>query len=257
MTDPVLGELAPEAVRVRFPPSPTGNLHVGNVRSGAVQLGLRAPLRRHPRAAHRGHRPRAQHPEGLRLGARLAARGSASTTTRAPASAASSAPTSSPSGSTSTATSSRGCARPARRTTATAPTRRSRRAARRPAPRSRGTTASAATSPTSSAPPSRPRAARRSCGSGCPTGPIIFDDLVRGEVTFQPEHVPDFALVRANGDPLYTLVNPVDDALMGITHVLRGEDLLSSDPAPDRALRGARGDSASAPARRASATCRS
>ena len=47
-----------------------------------------------------------------------------------------------------------------------------------------------------------------------PDGPIIFDDLVRGEVTFQPEHVPDFALVRANGDPLYTLVNPVDDALM-------------------------------------------
>jgi glutamyl-tRNA synthetase len=42
--------------------------------------------------------------------------------------------------------------------------------------------------------------------------------------------VPDFALVRANGHPLYTLVNPVDDALMGITHVLRGEDLLSSTP---------------------------
>jgi glutamyl-tRNA synthetase len=42
--------------------------------------------------------------------------------------------------------------------------------------------------------------------------------------------VPDFALCRANGDPLYTLVNPVDDALMGITHVLRGEDLLSSTP---------------------------
>jgi glutamyl-tRNA synthetase len=36
--------------------------------------------------------------------------------------------------------------------------------------------------------------------------------------------------VRANGDPLYTLVNPVDDALMRITHVLRGEDLLSSTP---------------------------
>ena len=33
MTDPVLGDLAPEQVRVRFPPSPTGNLHVGNVRS--------------------------------------------------------------------------------------------------------------------------------------------------------------------------------------------------------------------------------
>jgi glutamyl-tRNA synthetase len=63
-----------------------------------------------------------------------------------------------------------------------------------------------------------------------PDKPITFDDLVRGEVTFQPENVPDFALVRANGDPLYTLVNPADDALMGITHVLRGEDLLSSTP---------------------------
>ena len=63
-----------------------------------------------------------------------------------------------------------------------------------------------------------------------PDRPITFDDLVRGEVTFLPEHVPDFAIVRANGDPLYTLVNPVDDALMGITHVLRGEDLLSSTP---------------------------
>ncbi|HAM22846.1 MAG TPA: glutamate--tRNA ligase [Actinobacteria bacterium] len=57
-----------------------------------------------------------------------------------------------------------------------------------------------------------------------------WDDLVRGEVTFGSEHVPDFVLVRANGDPLYTLVNPTDDALMGITHVLRGEDLLSSTP---------------------------
>ncbi len=59
---------------------------------------------------------------------------------------------------------------------------------------------------------------------------ITFDDLVRGEITFQPEHVPDFVMVRANGHPLYTLVNPVDDALMEITHVLRGEDLLSSTP---------------------------
>lgn len=57
-----------------------------------------------------------------------------------------------------------------------------------------------------------------------------WDDLVRGELTFAREHVPDFVIVRANGDPLYTLVNPVDDALMRITHVLRGEDLLSSTP---------------------------
>lgn len=63
-----------------------------------------------------------------------------------------------------------------------------------------------------------------------PDGSVTWQDLVRGEVTFETEHVPDFALCRANGDPLYTLVNPVDDALMRITHVLRGEDLLSSTP---------------------------
>ncbi|MGI9155500.1 MAG: glutamate--tRNA ligase, partial [Marmoricola sp.] len=63
-----------------------------------------------------------------------------------------------------------------------------------------------------------------------PDREITFDDLVRGEVTFHSDHVPDYALARANGDPLYTLVNPLDDAMMGITHVLRGEDLLSSTP---------------------------
>jgi glutamyl-tRNA synthetase len=63
-----------------------------------------------------------------------------------------------------------------------------------------------------------------------PEGTITWDDQVRGEISFDTEHVPDYALCRANGDPLYTLVNPVDDALMDITHVLRGEDLLSSTP---------------------------
>jgi len=63
-----------------------------------------------------------------------------------------------------------------------------------------------------------------------PDRPVTFDDLVRGEITFLPENVPDYVLVRGNGHPLYTLVNPVDDALMEITHVLRGEDLLSSTP---------------------------
>nr|WP_310527287.1 glutamate--tRNA ligase [Nocardioides sp.] len=63
-----------------------------------------------------------------------------------------------------------------------------------------------------------------------PDGSITWNDLVRGDITFETENVPDFALCRANGDPLYTLVNPVDDALMEITHVLRGEDLLSSTP---------------------------
>jgi glutamyl-tRNA synthetase len=63
-----------------------------------------------------------------------------------------------------------------------------------------------------------------------PDRDIGFDDLVRGPITFPTGSVPDPVLVRGTGDPLYTLVNPVDDALMGITHVLRGEDLLPSTP---------------------------
>ena len=59
---------------------------------------------------------------------------------------------------------------------------------------------------------------------------FTWNDLVRGEVTFPAGEVRDYVMVRANGEPLYTLVNPVDDALMKITHVLRGEDLLSSTP---------------------------
>ena len=63
-----------------------------------------------------------------------------------------------------------------------------------------------------------------------PDQDITFTDLVRGEITFPQGSFPDFVLVRPGGQPLYTLVNPVDDALMGVTHVLRGEDLLSSTP---------------------------
>jgi glutamyl-tRNA synthetase len=63
-----------------------------------------------------------------------------------------------------------------------------------------------------------------------PDEDITFTDLIRGEVTFPAGSIPDYVIVRGNGDPLYTLVNPVDDALMKITHVLRGEDLLSSTP---------------------------
>lgn len=63
-----------------------------------------------------------------------------------------------------------------------------------------------------------------------PAHDIVWDDLVRGKTTIKAGTVPDFALTRSTGDPLYTLVNPVDDAMMKITHVLRGEDLLSSTP---------------------------
>jgi glutamyl-tRNA synthetase len=63
-----------------------------------------------------------------------------------------------------------------------------------------------------------------------PDGSTTFTDLVRGEVTFDHQHVPDFVLARADGSPLYTLAVAVDDVLMKITHVVRGEDLLSSTP---------------------------
>ena len=63
-----------------------------------------------------------------------------------------------------------------------------------------------------------------------PDEDLGWTDLVRGEITFKAGSVPDPVLVRGNGQPLYTLTNPVDDALMRITHVLRGEDLLPSTP---------------------------
>jgi glutamyl-tRNA synthetase len=63
-----------------------------------------------------------------------------------------------------------------------------------------------------------------------PDEPIVFDDLVRGKTTFDTQHVPDFALTRADGSPLYTLTNPVDDATQHISHIVRGEDLMPSTP---------------------------
>jgi glutamyl-tRNA synthetase len=63
-----------------------------------------------------------------------------------------------------------------------------------------------------------------------PDGTTTFTDLVRGEVSFDHAHVPDFVLQRADGSPLYTLAVAVDDVLMKISHVVRGEDLLSSTP---------------------------
>ncbi|MEY4497037.1 MAG: hypothetical protein RLZZ364_342 [Actinomycetota bacterium] len=63
-----------------------------------------------------------------------------------------------------------------------------------------------------------------------PDGTTAFTDAIRGEVTFDHKFVPDFVLVRADGSPLYTLAVAVDDVLMEVTHVLRGEDLLSSTP---------------------------
>ncbi|WP_236650045.1 glutamate--tRNA ligase [Kutzneria albida] len=63
-----------------------------------------------------------------------------------------------------------------------------------------------------------------------PSTEAVFDDLVRGQIVFRPNNTSDPVMVRANGDPTFALANPVDDALMGITHSLRGDDLLALIP---------------------------
>ncbi len=61
-------------------------------------------------------------------------------------------------------------------------------------------------------------------------GVTAFTDLIRGDVTFPNSDLEDFVIVRANGDAMFLVANAVDDADMGITHVLRGEDLLNVTP---------------------------
>jgi nondiscriminating glutamyl-tRNA synthetase len=59
---------------------------------------------------------------------------------------------------------------------------------------------------------------------------VTFDDLVRGDVTFSSEVIGDPVLVRSDGRPAYNFAVVVDDALMEITHVIRGEDHISNTP---------------------------
>lgn len=61
-------------------------------------------------------------------------------------------------------------------------------------------------------------------------GETKFDDVVRGEMRFDHAQVDDFVILRSDGSPTYHLASTVDDVDYGITHVIRGEDLLSSTP---------------------------
>jgi glutamyl-tRNA synthetase len=61
-------------------------------------------------------------------------------------------------------------------------------------------------------------------------GATLFTDLVRDEVRFDHEHVDDFVILRSDGSPTYHLASSTDDVDFEITHVVRGEDLLSSTP---------------------------
>jgi glutamyl-tRNA synthetase len=57
-----------------------------------------------------------------------------------------------------------------------------------------------------------------------------WDDLIRGKVAFDNVDIEDFVVVRSNGNPTFFLANVVDDAAMGITHVIRGEDHVNGTP---------------------------
>src|SRR4051795_8742719 len=59
---------------------------------------------------------------------------------------------------------------------------------------------------------------------------VVFTDAVRGEVRFQTDVIGDPVIVRADGNPAYNYAVVVDDALMEITHVIRGEDHISNTP---------------------------
>ncbi len=61
-------------------------------------------------------------------------------------------------------------------------------------------------------------------------GPITFNDLVRGPVTFDAQQLEDFIIARSDGTPMYNFVVVVDDAAMKISHVIRGEDHISNTP---------------------------
>jgi glutamyl-tRNA synthetase len=59
---------------------------------------------------------------------------------------------------------------------------------------------------------------------------IIFEDVVRGTISTDSNQIPDFIIRRSDGSPTYMLAASADDALMNITHIIRGEDLIPATP---------------------------
>lgn len=80
------------------------------------------------------------------------------------------------------------------------------------------------------------RAERESAGTpsvvrfAMPEGETRVEDIVRGEMVFDHALIGDFVILRADGSPLYQLAVTVDDIRMGMTHVIRGEDIVSNTP---------------------------
>ena len=63
-----------------------------------------------------------------------------------------------------------------------------------------------------------------------PGGKVTFTDMIRGEMVFDADLIGDFIVMKSDGFPTYQFASPVDDALMKITHVIRGEEHLSNTP---------------------------
>ena len=221
-------------MRVRFAPSPTGPAARRQRAHGALQLAARARPRRHVHPAHRGHRRRAiDQGVGGRASSRICA-GSDSSGTRGRTSAA-------PCGPyrqserlhlyTSYANELLAaghayycfCSPQKLEDDAQAHARGGQAAAVRRhlpidlSPRRRSAASTPASAPSSA--------------SACPsTSTSSFQDLVRGEVTFSTDVIGDPVLVRSDGRPAYNFAVVIDDALMEMTHVIRGEDHISNTP---------------------------
>lgn len=62
------------------------------------------------------------------------------------------------------------------------------------------------------------------------SGTITFDDMVRGTISFQAEELDDLIIFRSDDTPTYNFTVVVDDALLGVTHVIRGDDHINNTP---------------------------
>ena len=62
------------------------------------------------------------------------------------------------------------------------------------------------------------------------TGKVIFDDAIKGPIAWDVQEMDDFVIRRADGSSIYQMAVVVDDALMGVTHVLRGDDHQNNTP---------------------------
>ena len=217
----------------RFAPSPTGELHLGNARTALFNLLLARHLQGPLHPARRGHGRRAQQGRAHRaadgrpalarhrLGRRPGSRGRARAVSPVAA---------------------RGRLRAALRDAGHSAGSRIPASARRwswrcPAARSsprasrRATRAPAASSRPSSRRRSAPPASRRPLRFRVPTGQRIeFVDFVHGAQSFLSDDIGDFVIRRADGSAAFFFSNAVDDASMGVTHVLRGEDHLTNTP---------------------------